>query len=75
MIKTILYILMRNDLPSMNVGKAIAQASHASAQFINNYRKTFEGEPYTSYWLNEGKGFGTTVVLEGSKDSIKKNCF
>lgn len=72
MIKTILYILMRNDLPSMNVGKAIAQASHASAQFINNYRKTFEGEPYTSYWLNEGKGFGTTVVLEGSKDSIKK---
>lgn len=70
MIKTILYILMRNDLPSMNVGKAIAQASHASAQFVencsNNSNKAFD------IWKNEGIGFGTTIVLEGSKDSIKK---
>lgn len=66
----ILYILMRNDLPSMNVGKAIAQASHASAQFVencsNNSNKAFD------IWKNEGIGFGTTIVLEGSKDSIDK---
>ena len=30
----VLYILMRNDLPSMNAGKAMAQASHASNAFV-----------------------------------------
>ena len=30
----VLYILMRQDLPSMNAGKAMAQASHASNAFI-----------------------------------------
>ena len=30
----LLYILMRNDMDSMNPGKAMAQASHASNQFV-----------------------------------------
>lgn len=30
----VLYILMRNDLPSMNPGKAMAQASHASNAYV-----------------------------------------
>ena len=39
--KNILYIFMRNDLPSMNVGKAMAQASHASSQLVTNYSSKF----------------------------------
>lgn len=67
--KTILYILIRNDLPSMNAGKAMAQASHASAQFVN---KMIDKEDLSYVqWSNEGKGFGTTIVLEGSYSDIK----
>ena len=40
--KNILYIFMRNDLPSMNAGKAMAQASHASSQLVTNYSSKFE---------------------------------
>ncbi len=65
--KNILYIFMRNDLPSMNAGKAMAQASHASSQLVTNYSSKFED---IKNWAEEGKGFGTTIVLEGSKNSI-----
>ena len=65
--KNILYIFMRNDLPSMNAGKAMAQASHASAQLVTNYSSKYE---YIKDWAEEGEGFGTTIVLEGSKNSI-----
>lgn len=33
----VLYILMRNDLKSMNSGKAIAQGSHAANAFVNHF--------------------------------------
>lgn len=33
----VLYILMRNDLDSMNCGKAIAQGSHASNAFVHEF--------------------------------------
>lgn len=54
-----LYILMRNDLPSLNAGKAMAQAAHAANHFVHKYGK------YSSVksWLKEGCGFGTTIVL------------
>lgn len=68
--KNILYILMRNDLPSMNAGKAMAQSSHASAQFVKKMEKE-EDLSYTQ-WSDEGNGFGTTIVLEGSKFDIEK---
>lgn len=32
----VLYILMRADLSNMNAGRAMAQASHASNQFIES---------------------------------------
>ena len=67
--KNILYIFMRNDLPSLNAGKAMAQASHASAQLVINYSSKYED---IKNWANEGKGFGTTIVLEGSKNSISE---
>jgi hypothetical protein len=47
-----LYILMRNDLESMNPGKACAQSGET----------VFEG---LIDWQNDtGKGFGTTITLE-----------
>jgi peptidyl-tRNA hydrolase len=54
-----LYILMRNDLPSMNPGKAMAQACHAANQFIHEHPK----KTGVKQWQAEGNGFGTTIVL------------
>jgi len=54
-----LYVLMRNDLPSMNVGKAMAQAAHASNQFIHEWGF----KPSVKIWQKEGSGFGTTITL------------
>lgn len=70
--KSILYILMRNDLPSMNAGKAMAQASHASAQFVKEFMSSNNknDNQYFQNWINEGDNFGTTVVLEGSDKDI-----
>ena len=78
-----LYILMRNDLYSLNAGKSMAQASHASSQFINNYYNLLKrdydlndpykvNQEYIENWLNEGNGFGTTIVMEGSNNNISE---
>lgn len=40
MSKETLYILMRNDMDSMNAGKACAQASHASNAFVHKFHNT-----------------------------------
>jgi peptidyl-tRNA hydrolase len=59
----ILYILMRNDLPSMNAGKAMAQASHASNAFWHEYSQRKE----VKAWAKSTKqGFGTVLVLSAS---------
>lgn len=56
----VLYILMRTDLPSMNAGKAMAQASHASNAFIKLHGKKCEVKD----WEKQTKhGFGTVIVL------------
>jgi len=56
----VLYILMRTDLPSMNAGKGMAQASHASNAFVKKFGNTKEAKE----WQNETKqGFGTVLVL------------
>ena len=64
----ILYILMRNDLPSMNAGKAMAQASHASNQFVRFFGDTEAGKR----WRNQTTdGFGTVLVLSANIEEIK----
>ena len=62
--KPVLYILMRTDMDSMNPGKAMAQASHASNQFVSEYQEHVgcSVELYNC-WLR-GKTFGTVLVLE-----------
>lgn len=50
---------MRSDMASMNPGKAMAQASHASNQFIANHESAGISE-----WQDEANGFGTVLVLD-----------
>lgn len=69
----VLYILMRTDLPSMNAGKAMAQASHASNAFIQMYGNL----PDVKKWKREtDQGFGTVLVLgvtgQQLLDTVKK---
>ena len=81
----VLYILMRNDLDSMNPGKAIAQGSHASNAFVDHFHAF--AQKYNSTTVHEGiqtatmngfnewensthQGFGTVLVLEGNMNDI-----
>lgn len=76
----VLYILMRNDLNSMNAGKAIAQGSHASNAFVHHFHGF--AQEYNAKTVHEGihtatmngfnewenstqQGFGTVLTLEG----------
>ena len=47
----VLYILMRTDMDSMNPGKAMAQASHASNTFVFRFGK----ENLVKQWQGETK--------------------
>ena len=82
----VLYILMRNDLASMNLGKAMAQASHASNAFVHHFngyaqeynsKSVHEGiETATMNGFNEWEnstpqGFGTVLTLEGKMGDIQ----
>ena len=63
--KLILYVLMRTDLPDFKTGKCMAQANHAGTAFME-YVKKFPDDELISrsrWWLDEGGGFGTCVVL------------
>lgn len=81
----VLYILMRNDLNSMNAGKAIAQGSHAANAFVQHFHgfaqeynsksKQSHFESATMKGFNEWEnsttqGFGTVLVLEANMPSI-----
>lgn len=72
----VLYILMRTDLPSMNPGKAMAQASHASNAFVYEMNQAEEEgldtfEPsledvhvlFKEWQKQTPQGFGTVLVL------------
>lgn len=62
-----LYILMRNDLPSMGCGRAAAQASHASNAFIHKFG---EREDVVEWSNQTPQGFGTAIVLSASHSDI-----
>lgn len=63
-----LYILMRNDLQSMNPGKAMAQACHGANQFIHEWGH----KKAVRRWQKEGNGFGTTIVLSVDKEILHR---
>jgi peptidyl-tRNA hydrolase len=65
-----LYILMRNDMDSLNPGKAVAQGAHAANVFVeditkrsNDYKKEYKK------WAG-GRGYGTTITLSASEKQI-----
>lgn len=69
----VLYILMRTDLASMNAGKGMAQASHASNAFV----KMATGDivdrraALTKQWQEETQqGFGTVLVLGATGEQL-----
>ena len=78
----VLYILMRNDMDSMNAGKGMAQASHASNAFVNrivddqaniNDETIALNNVETLYneWADEtSQGFGTVLVLAVNEASM-----
>ena len=47
-----LYIIVRNDIPSLNPGKAMAQASHASVSFLNTYYKLKEQKEFLFSYMH-----------------------
>ena len=61
----VLYILMRTDLDSMNPGKAMAQASHASNAFVSNAEPGYniDEELFNAWQQSTPQGFGTVLVL------------
>jgi peptidyl-tRNA hydrolase len=64
----VLYIIMRTDLPSMNPGKAMAQASHASNAFIHKYGNM---EGFVKDWQKQTpQGFGTVIVLGATQAQL-----
>ena len=62
--RLILYIVVRNDLASMTAGKAAAQVSHASTQFMQKLT------PQVKTWAREADGFGTAVILSAPIEDI-----
>ena len=65
----VLYILMRTDMDSLNPGKAMAQASHASNAFVYRWGK----ENMVKEWQGETQqGFGTVLVLGVTGDEMYK---
>lgn len=80
-----LYILMRNDLPSMNPGKAMAQAAHAANQFVYDMKfhimndfaknKTDHREDLDK-WSSVTEGmFGTTIVLSVNLNQLETSLY
>ena len=64
---SVFYIIMRNDLDSLNSGKAMAQACHAGTQFVSYLHQKFPKkiDEYFGY-----DGIMTTIVLEGKMEQI-----
>lgn len=62
-----LYVLMRNDLPSMNAGRKMAHAAHAANQF------TFEfgTQKDVKNWQHDANGFGTTICVSVNREQLE----
>ena len=69
----VLYILMRTDMDSMNPGKAMAQASHASNAFVSNAEPGYniDEELFNAWQQSTPQGFGTVLVLGVNEAQMK----
>ena len=79
--KPYLYILMRNDLASLNAGKAVAQGTHAANQMVAELTRgklhpIMVPAPNSIYaalaiWEKEANGFGTCIVLSVNEAQMR----
>ena len=81
----VLFVLMRNDLDSLNSGKAMAQAVHAGNALETHFEVMMQNAAATSadtitselsaafyeWKCQTPQGFGTTIVLGGPMSRIK----
>ena len=61
-----LYILMRDDMDSLNPGKAVAQGAHAANLFdweMENVPQTAKFTEMHTQWVESGSGFGVTLCV------------
>jgi hypothetical protein len=70
----ILYVIVRNDLASMNPGKAEAHSGHAASAFLYDafvkHKKSSSLYKMAKSWAGK-RGFGTQINLDGSIDDIE----
>src|SRR5690606_15270311 len=75
-ISPLLYILMRNDLASLNTEKAMAQASHASNSFVHLMNTTNpDFKPFKEWTMQTEQGFGTVLVLAVNEHEMRKSVY
>jgi peptidyl-tRNA hydrolase len=76
MTKSVLFILMRNDMQSMNAGKACAQAAHAANAVKHHFLTIIKDDTLIeefSFWETQtAQGFGTTIVLGVNETQMKE---
>lgn len=66
------YVLVRNDLPSMNPGKAMAQVQHSGVQMMVKYKNDKLVKEYIENGIEQGADcFNTTLVLSASLQQIQ----
>ena len=69
----VLYLLMRDDIPSMNPGKLAAQASHVSNACVNRIKKSKNRKlkSMLKEWeLQTDNGFGTAICLATNENDL-----
>ena len=68
----VLYVIVRNDIPSMNPGKAEAHSGHAASKFVYDAMKgkSKPGNSRFKKWVEAADGFGTQINLNGSIEDI-----
>lgn len=65
------YVLVRNDLPSLNPGKAMSQTHHAGVQMMGKHGKQQLVQNYVQDGIAQGAVyFNTTLVLAATLDDI-----
>lgn len=69
-----LYLLMRNDLESMNAGKACAQAHHAGTQVaIRDYPGwDTRHKMWFDQWQKQAGGFGTVLCMGVNERQMRR---
>jgi hypothetical protein len=65
------YVLVRNDLPSMNPGKAMSQVHHLGVQLMAKCGTYGLCQDYVQHGISQGADhFNTTIVLAADLDQI-----